>query len=314
VNHTALGALFGAAAAVGLVLAVASLPPLRRPGLHVRVAPYVRDTAAPSRLLAAPTPTVTPLPTLERLLRPVLGDLVRLIDRAMGGAGSTRRRLEATGSELTLEQFRVEQVIWGAGGLLGGIVVMLVLLASDPRRSPAPLLLLTLVATLGGVVARDRYLTHQVRERERRMVAEFPTVAELLALAVAAGEGPVGALERVTSISRGELVRELARALADARAGASLVQALDGIARRTSLPLLARFVDGITIAVERGTPLAEVLRAQAVDVREAGKRALMDAAGKKEIAMMVPIVFLILPTTILFLLYPGFVNLDIASP
>ena len=142
--------------------------------------------------------------------------------------------------------------------------------------------------TLGGVVARDRYLTHQVRERERRMVAEFPTVAELLALAVAAGEGPVGALERITRISSGELVRELAHALADARAGASLVQALDGIARRTSLPLLARFVDGIAIAVERGTPLAEVLRAQAVDVREAGKRALLDAAGKKEIAMMVP--------------------------
>jgi hypothetical protein len=29
---------------------------------------------------------------------------------------------------------------------------------------------------------------------------------------------------------------------------------------------------------------------------------------------LVPIVFLILPVTILFLLYPGFVNLDIGSP
>ena len=110
-------------------------------------------------------------------------------------------------------------------------------------------------------------------------MAEFPTIAELLALAVAAGEGAVGALERVTRISRGELARELGRALADARAGASLVQALQGIATRTSLPPLARFVDGVAIAVERGTPLAEVLRAQAVDVREAGKRAL--ARGRR---------------------------------
>ncbi|MFL6136736.1 MAG: type II secretion system F family protein [Frankiaceae bacterium] len=313
-NRAAVGALLGAGTATGLVLAIASAPPLRRPRLHARIAPYVRDSAAPSRLLSAPVRTLTPLPTLERLIRPILGDLVRVVDRAMGGVGSTRRRLDASGSDLTLEQFRVEQVLWGAGGLLGGVVLTLLLLASDPGRSPVPLLLLTVVTTLGGVVGRDRYLTHQVRERERRMVAEFPTVAELLALAVAAGEGPVAALERITTISRGELVRELARALADARAGASLVQALDGIARRTSLPLLARFVDGITIAVERGTPLAEVLRAQAVDVREAGKRSLMDAAGKKEIAMMMPIVFLILPTTILFLLYPGFVNLDISSP
>ena len=131
--------------------------------------------------------------------------------------------------------------------------------------------------TLGGVLGRDRWLTAQVARREERMLAEFPTVAELLALAVTAGEGPVGALERVHRLSGGELSRELGRALAEARAGSSLVQALEGVAARTSLLPLARFVDGVAIAVERGTPLADVLRAQAVDVREAGKRQLLDS-------------------------------------
>jgi tight adherence protein C len=32
----------------------------------------------------------------------------------------------------------------------------------------------------------------------------------------------------------------------------------------------------------------------------------MEAAGKREIAMMVPVVFLILPVTVLFAVYPGF--------
>ncbi len=160
---------------------------------------------------------------------------------------------------------------------------------------------------------RDRWLSREVAVREERMMAEFPTIAELLALAVAAGEGAVGALERVTRISHGELARELGRALADARAGASLVQALQGIASRTSLPPLARFVDGVAIAVERGTPLADVLRAQAVDVREAGKRALLEAGGRKEIAMMVPVVFLVLPVTVLFALFPGFYGFSFAS-
>ena len=40
-------------------------------------------------------------------------------------------------------------------------------------------------------------------------------------------------------------------------------------------------------SLERGTPLAEVLRAQAADVREAGKRQLLESGGRKEIAMMV---------------------------
>jgi tight adherence protein C len=311
VSAAAWGAVAGAAAGGGGLATVLAAPPLRRPRLDARVGPYVRDAAPPSRLLAPRPSSSTPL---GALLGPLLDDAARFVDRMMGGNASTRRRLDAIGSELTVEQFRVEQVIWGGLGFLAGLAVLLVAVASGQHRSSVSLLLLTLVTTLGGVVGRDRYLTYQVRERERRMVAEFPTVAELLALAVAAGESPVGALERVTHVSTGELVRELSRALADARAGASLVQALDGIARRTSLPLLARFVDGIAIAVERGTPLADVLRAQAVDVREAGKRSLMEAAGRKEIAMMLPIVFLILPVTILFLLYPGFVNLDIGSP
>lgn len=138
------------------------------------------------------------------------------------------------------------------------------------------------------------------------MLMEFPTVAELLALAVAAGEGAVGALERVCRLSQGELSLELGRCLADARAGANLPAALQGLADRTGLASLARFVDGIVVAVERGTPLAEVLRAQAQDVREDGRRQLVEEGGRKEIAMMIPVVFLILPITVLFAVYPGF--------
>ena len=145
-------------------------------------------------------------------------------------------------------------------------------------------------------------------------MAEFPTVAELLALAVAAGEGPAGALERLVRTSSGELSRELGRTLADVRAGASLVGALEGMAARASLPALARFVDGVAIAVDRGTPLAEVLRAQAVDVREASRRALLEAGGRKEIAMMVPVVFLVLPVTVLFALFPSFYGFSVNTP
>ncbi|WP_370518432.1 type II secretion system F family protein [Nostocoides sp. HKS02] len=138
------------------------------------------------------------------------------------------------------------------------------------------------------------------------MLAEFPTTAELLALAVGAGEGAVGALERICRLSHGELSGELARCLADARAGASLPDALQGLADRTGLVSLARFVDGMVVAVERGTPLAEVLRAQAQDARETGRRSVMEAAGRKEIAMMLPVVFLVLPVTVLFAVFPGF--------
>ena len=65
------------------------------------------------------------------------------------------------------------------------------------------------------------------------------------------------------------------------------------------------------MAVERGTPLADVLRAQAQDVREEGRRALMETGGRKEVLMMVPVVFLILPVTVVFAVFPSMVVLRV---
>ncbi|HEX8001252.1 MAG TPA: type II secretion system F family protein [Mycobacteriales bacterium] len=307
------GLLLGALAGLGLVLAVAYAPPLRAPRLDDRLAPYLRDAPRPSRLLAAPE-TATPFPTLERVLRPFLADAARHLDRWSGGPSSVRRRLVQAGRGMTVEQFRAEQVVWGALGVLAGLGVLVLAVVTGRAANPFALLAVGLGLGAFGVLARDRWLSREVAAREERMLAELPTVAELLALAVTAGEGPVGALDRVTRLSGGELAAELRVALHDAKAGAPLVTALEGIAARTSLPALARFVDGVAIAVERGTPLADVLRAQAVDVREAGKRALLEAGGRKEIAMLVPVVFLVLPVTVVFALFPGFYGLQVLTP
>lgn len=257
---------------------------------------------------------VTPFPTLERILRPFLVRAADAVERALGGAASVRRRLDQVGSPMTVHDFRIEQVVWGAAAFGAGMVLSLLLLAQGTATSPVALLIFCLAAAAFGVIDRDQRLSRDVKRREERMLAEFPTVADLLALSVAAGEGPAAALERVARVGSGELAAELGRALADMRSGRSLVQALDRVAERTSLPALSRFVDGVAVAIERGTPLADVLRAQACDVRDDYRRHLLEVGGRKEIAMMVPVVFLVLPVTVLFALYPGFLQLSQAVP
>ncbi len=298
------GAVAGLGLGVGLLTTALGLPVARRPRLDERLAPYVQDVVPPSRLLGR-HPVQTPVPLLWRLAQPHVARAAARAGQVLGGAASVQRRLQRAGRPVDVESFRAEQLLWGAvGALLGGALAGL--LWSVRHSGPVPLAVLVLVLAGLGLAGRDWFLTHQAQRRERQMMAEFPTVAEMLALAVGAGEGPVAALERVSALSRGELAAELGRTLADARAGASLVQALQGLSRRTDLGPLVRFVDGVVVAVERGTPLADVLRGQAQDVRDAGQRALLDSAGRKEIAMMVPVVFGVLPVTVLFAVYPGF--------
>ncbi|HET6966898.1 MAG TPA: type II secretion system F family protein [Ornithinibacter sp.] len=296
------GAVIGFVLGLGLALVWLGLPRHRRTGLAGRVLPYLRDTPRPSRLLDDPSPMTGAVGVVAG---PLLRDLGRAVERVMGGADSVRRRQLRAGLAADVDRFRAEQVLWGAlGAVVGGAAGTLFLVTGD--GGAVTLVVLTLVGLGLGLTGADYLLSRRAGRREARMLTEFPTVAELLALAVGAGEGAVGALDRVCRLSHGELAGELRRCLADARAGANLPTALHGLADRTGLPSLRRFVDGVVIAVQRGTPLAEVLRAQAQDVREEGRRSLMEAGGRKEIAMMVPVVFLILPVTVLFAVFPGF--------
>ena len=306
------GATLGALAGLGLVLALARVAAIRRPQLSVRVLPYLRDLPQIGR-----TPALKVAASSTSAATGVFGPLLRsgadAVERILGGATSVRRRLERAGQDKTVHEFRIEQVTWGLVAFVVAAGVGVLRTVADPSSAVSSLLVCAL-ALVTGVVGRDNFLTSQVTRRERAILMEFPTVAELLALAVAAGESPVAALDRVVRRSGGELSRDLARVLAAVRTGEPVGAAFDRLAATTGIPLVARFADGIAIAVERGTPLADVLHAQAADVREAGRRELIEAAARKEIFMMVPVVFLVLPVTILFAFYPGVIGLSFTTP
>jgi tight adherence protein C len=304
------GAALGAVAAAGLWLVLDRAWVLRRPQLAVRVLPYVRDLPQLSR--AAPV-VRRPVSPFRAVFGPVLASAATTLERVLGGAGSIRSRLVRAGLSLSVPEFRVEQVTWGLVCFAGTAAVSLFVAVRSPART-VPLLVICLLAFVLGVLLRENRLSAQVAERERRILSEFPTVAELLALAVAAGEGPVSALDRVVARSHGELAGELSVVLADIRTGSPVSTALDRMASRSGLPVVARFAEGMAVAIERGTPLAAVLHAQAADVREAGRRALIETGARKEVLMMVPVVFLVLPVTVLFAFWPGVVGLRLVTP
>lgn len=306
----AWGAVLGGLAGAGLVLVVSRVLVLRRTPLAVRVLPYVRDLPQVERMGAR---VASSTPAAVGVFGPVLRSAADAVERVLGGATSVRRRLERAGIDKTVHDFRIEQVQWGVAGFAVSAAYGLLRALADPGQVVLGLVLCAVGAVLG-VLGRDSYLSSQVKARERRILAEFPTVAELLALSVAAGEGPVAALDRVVRRSGGELSTDLARVLAAVRTGEPVAAAFDRLAATSGLPLVARFAQGIAVAVERGTPLADVLHAQAADVREAGRRELIEIAARKEVLMMIPVVFLVLPVTILFAFWPGVLGLSLTAP
>lgn len=296
----ACGILLGA----GLWLLVVRLPFMRPTSFTERIEPQLKSQNIESRLLSAPNGPLTPFGPLERILRPVLKDGLSFLSRFNPGSSALNRRLAQAGMRKPAIDFRAEQLLWAVIGFTAATGMVLVGAAAG-QFNPFLAAMTVLGSALGGFLFRDYWLGIQIKRREKRMMAEFPSLAELMALAVSAGESATGALDRVCNSANGELAKEFELVLGETRAGMPLVEALQRFSSRTGLGPLVRFVDGIIVAVERGTPLADVLRAQAEDVRDIAKRELMESAGKKEIAMMVPLVFGVLPLTVIFAVFPG---------
>ena len=312
-STTAWGGLLGGIAGAGVVLVAMRLAVLRRPRLGVRVLPYLRDLPVRDQGPALRAVSSSPASAATGIFGPPLRSAADLVERVLGGSSSVRRRLERAGLAQTVQDFRTEQVVWGLVGFAAAAALSLIR-ALGGVGSPGSAVVLCLLGFGCGVFLRDNRLSTQVKNRERQVLTEFPTIAELLALSVAAGESPVSALDRVVRRSHGALSEDLAHVLARIRTGDPVGHAFESLARSTGLPIVARFATGITVAMERGTPLADVLHAQAADVREAGRRLLIETAARKEIAMMAPVVFFVLPVTILFAFYPGVLGLRLTTP
>ncbi len=293
--------------ALGVWLIVQRVPTATPPALRERVDPYLRGSVAPWAVPQVSVPT--------RWMSAWSSSGVSAVGRWLavftGGDRTVIRRLDALGQGDAVDQFRLEQLGWGVGSAAGlGVLLVGRGVSADDWFIAVVLILL---AAMAGILARDQALSRAVQRRTERLRAELPTVVEMLAMAVGAGASLTAALERVHEVGHGVVASELARVLDDTRVGLPLVPALQRMASRNELNEVSRFVESVVVALERGTPLADVLAAQAGDAREAGRRALIEAGGRKEIGMMFPIVFLVLPLSVLFVLFPGFYGLSLGS-
>lgn len=150
------------------------------------------------------------------------------------------------------------------------------------------------------------------RDRAREIAefeGELPTYMQLMTVLISSGISPARAMDllsrRSVSIS-GERLQEV---VSEIHNGSSVTQALDNLSRKYDSLILRRFVTGIILAVERGSTLTPILIAQVKDARVARKNQILQRAGRAEIALMIPVVFLILPISILFALWPSYQHL-----
>jgi tight adherence protein C len=232
-----------------------------------------------------------------------------LAQKSMGLEDKTkvRARLKQLGRESSedYENFRLAQL-----SIITIIVGILTFAFIFQVISLSIYLLLSSVSSTGAIYGLEKNLSTRCKVRLQIIESEFPSLIEMLTLAAGAGESPISSLKRISLRAHGHLAEEIAKVVKSVEQGTPFAIALDAMSHRLGSMRVRRFVDSMIISLSRGTSLVETLTHNVQESRNQERVRLLTAAGKAEISMMIPVVFLILPVSILFALFPSITALN----
>jgi tight adherence protein C len=139
---------------------------------------------------------------------------------------------------------------------------------------------------------------------------ELSKILQMLAIMISAGESSIAALRYISERSSGRLATLIKASLENYNNNGNLFSTLEFISSATNSAQVRRLLNAIRISSERGSPMLDTLQNQVRSLNKEIKVNLLNKAGKSEIALLVPVVFLILPTSILFAVWPSIYGLS----
>lgn len=263
--------------------------------------------------LGKPVDAVEPAPgtvsgtSLQRLFGPPVAELARRLSRVIDTGGEEELLLRLRQADLLQDvpepirahEYRVRQLAAAATGVaIGGLAGLVVLSTAGATAG---------LCFIGFVVGATRWrgrVDRAIAWRSERARIELYTVNQLLAMRLRAGGGVVQAVRLVADRGTGVVAGDFRDVMRLHRGGLPLGTAFRRMADLTPEPYAARTYRLLGGAEERGTELGGALLALSADVREARRDSLRRQATKRRAAMLIPIIAIMAPVMLLFIVAP----------
>lgn len=201
----------------------------------------------------------------------------------------------------------------GAGFNIGQLVGMraagtlafpaITLLSS--RFSDAGLVAAPAVAALGFMLPAVLAARRRGRHLDSVRCA-LPGAADILYASVLGGRNLDQAFRSASAAAAEPLRSLLSTALAEMELGASRAEAFERLLERCPLPELAALLRSLMESERRGYPLSQTLEVFSRDIRLKRRDELRAAAASAPVKLLAPLVFLILPASVILTVGPTF--------
>lgn len=271
-------------------------------GLRARSVDLVGDRLRAVR--AGIRPSTSPLddPFVERAIAPIMAALVHGITRLLPPSWikATTKRLILAGNPIPLSGFLV---FWACAAV--GFSFVAVLFADSSGFPTVTRAIFAVVGFAVGGFLPQLWLRIRINDRIYKARKQLPDALDLMTSSVEAGLSLDAALRRLVEYHSGPLKQEMSRAIEDMTLGKARRDALYEAAERLPLPEFMVFVQALNQAEVTGAPIGEVLRVQAEQIRIKRRQHAEAQAQRAPLLMIIPLVFLILPSMFVVLLAPA---------
>ena len=215
----------------------------------------------------------------------------------------TRHKLELAGDpgHLTPEGVGALQII----GAIALPILMIAVLAIVHVGFSLLSIVLVLLAGVGGYLAPMGWIEELRKRRHAKIRRALPDMLDMLTISVQAGLGFDMALVKLVRNATGPLAEEFGRMLAEVQAGGSRRDAFRHMGDRTEVPELDSFITAMVQADVFGVSISGILSAQSLELRKKRRQLVEEKAQKAPVKMVFPIIFCMLPATMLVVLGPA---------
>ncbi len=242
-------------------------------------------------------------PFSKRIVQPMLVNLAEFFSRL----SPSKSKAEA---ELKME-LAGRPNGWGATEFFGvrvfvalllGVLLFLITLLSSGFEIA---LLIGGLGLLIGFVLPIFWLRSKTRARQTEIVKALPDALDLLTIAVEAGMGFDGAMQKLADKWDNHLAKGFSKVIQEVRLGVLRRDALKRMEETMGVPDVTTFVAAIIQAEQLGVSMAKILRVQSEQMRIKRRQRAQEMANKAPIKMLFPMVFLIFPALFIILLGPA---------
>lgn len=193
--------------------------------------------------------------------------------------------------------------------VLGTLLVGILMTFMWTGNPTMPVFLFGATMTLGVFFLPDLLLYNTAIKRRQQVDLTIPDTLDQMSIAVQAGLGFDSAMLRVARNGKGVLAQELVRTMQDVQVGQTRRNAYEDLAKRTGSVPLRRFIRTVIQAEAYGIPLADVLTAQADEMRLLRRQNAERKAMEIPVKVVFPLILCILPVIFIVILGPAMITI-----